>query len=245
MNNLGTEIVLVTGRTVQAMEGIFVIAAFDGEEMQFNPEATPDSGEKIIMNVSNAHGSVLDRAAIRFGEGNQLPKFMLNENSTKLYITEGEEEFAVVRSINESSTPVSFRAAENGAYTLSINTENVAHFNEIELARSKVDIDLLATPSYSFEANTTDNASRFTLVYATTTSVNENNTKHFAFFNGSEWMVNNEGEATLQVVDVTGRVISTETLNGNATISLNQVSGVYMFRLMNGNDVKVQKVVVK
>ena len=75
--------------------------------------------------------------------------------------------------------------------------------------------------------------------------MNENNVKPFAFFNGSEWVIMNEGNATMQVVDVTGRVISTETLNGNATINLIQVPGVYMFRLVNGNDVKVQKVVVK
>ena len=67
----------------------------------------------------------------------------------------------------------------------------------------------------------------------------------FAYFNGSNWTVNNTGDATLQVVDVMGRVLSSETLSGNATVSLNQPAGVYMLRLVNGNDVKVQKVVVQ
>lgn len=246
MNDAGDEIIAATNNSVQVMEGVFVIANENGEELTFSTEAPAGSGEKIVVNVSNTNGTLLDRAMIRFGEGGQLPKFQINENSTKLYINEGEEEFAVVRCINESSTPVSFRAAENGTYTLSINTENV----EMEYLHlidnlTGADIDLLATPSYTFESNTTDNADRFAVVYTATTSVNENNAKPFAFFNGSEWVIMNEGNATMQVVDVTGRVISTETLNGNATINLIQVPGVYMIRLVNGNDVKVQKVVVK
>ena len=246
MNDAGDEIVAATNNSVQVMEGVFVIANSNGEELTFSTEAPAASGEKIVVNVSNTNGKLLDRAMIRFGEGGQLPKFQINENSTKLYINEGEEEFAVVRCINESSTPVSFRAAENGTYTLSINTENV----EMEYLHlidnlTGADIDLLATPSYTFESNTTDNVDRFAVVYTATTSVNENNAKPFAFFNGSEWVIMNEGNATMQVVDVTGRVISTETLNGNATINLIQVPGVYMIRLVNGNDVKVQKVVVK
>ena len=107
------------------------------------------------------------------------------------------------------------------------------------------DVNLLATPSYSFEARTTDYANRFRLEF-NTNGVEENNaTANFAYFNGSSWTVNNMGEATLQVVDMMGRVISTESISGNTEVNLNQASGVYMLRLVNGNDVKVQKVVVK
>ena len=106
------------------------------------------------------------------------------------------------------------------------------------------DVDLLATPSYSFEARTSDYASRFRLVF-NGTSVNENTDEAFAYYNGSEWVLNNMGSATLQVIDVTGRVLSTETLEGNATISLNQVPGVYMLRLVNSDSVRTQKIVVK
>ena len=105
------------------------------------------------------------------------------------------------------------------------------------------DIDLLAEPSYTFSAKTTDYASRFRLVFNANNGSNENET--FAFFNGSEWMISNMGEATLQVVDVMGRVLSSETVSGNATMNLNQTPGVYMFRLVNGDSVKVQKVVVR
>ena len=40
-------------------------------------------------------------------------------------------------------------------------------------------------------------------------------------------------------------IISSETVNGSVSKSTQAVSGVYMLRLINGENVKVQKIVVK
>ena len=242
MNDDGSAIIPATNNSIQAMEGIFVYAGTNGEEMQFSTEVPAEPDEKIIMNVTRNRGNVVDRAIVRFGQGGVLPKFQLNPNSTKLYMTEGNQEFAVVRSANEGELPVSFKASENGNYTLNIETENV-EVSYLHLIDNKtgVDTDLLATPSYTFEANTTDYANRFKLVF-TTGSLTGSDT--FAYFNGNEWVINNEGEATLQVVDVTGRVLSNEQINGSYNNSLNLSAGVYVLRLSNGNVVKTQKVVI-
>ena len=74
--------------------------------------------------------------------------------------------------------------------------------------------------------------------------MNENNAKSFAFFNGNEWVINNEGDATLQVIDVTGRVLIDEQINGSYNKGFNLNSGVYVIRLSNGNVVKTQKIVI-
>ena len=42
-----------------------------------------------------------------------------------------------------------------------------------------------------------------------------------------------------------GRVLSSQTLNGNANVNINQAAGIYMLRLVNGENVQVQKVVVR
>ena len=247
MNQDGLDLEPAEVTSIGRMQGIFVVANSDGEQLTFTTEAPTDpQGGKIVVNVRSSRGNNIDRAMIRFGEGRQLPKFQLNPDNTKLYIAQEGEDFAVVRSIDENSTPVSFRAAENGIYTLSVNADNI-EMEYLHLIDNMTgnDIDLLATPSYTFEARTTDYADRFNLVYATCDDVNENNMQPFAFFNGSEWVINNAGNALLQVVDVTGRVISSETLNGNAHISLDQVPGVYVMRLVSGNNVKVQKVIIK
>ena len=244
MNPAGNKLIPATNNSIQAMEGIFVIAENDEEEMQFTTVEPAESGEKIVVNVSR-NLDIVDRAMIRFGEGRQLPKFMFDDNSSKLYIAENGEEFAVVRSIDENTTPVNFRAAENGTFTLSVETENVEmEYLHLIDNMTGADIDLLQTPSYSFEANTTDNDDRFALVYATTTGMNENNAKSFAFFNGNEWVINNEGDATLQVIDVTGRVLIDEQINGSYNKGFNLNSGVYVIRLSNGNVVKTQKIVI-
>ena len=228
---------------INVMEGVFVQATPENTTAHFTA-----AGSKIIsqlnVKVTRNRGAVLDNAIIRFDNGAMLGKFQLNPNSTKVYITEGNEDYAIVRSAAESEMPVSFKAAENGTYTLSVVAENV-EMNYLHLIDNMTgtDVDLLATPSYSFEANTTDYANRFRLVF-NANGLEENS--NFAFFNGSEWVVSNMGDATLQVIDMTGRVISSETVNGNVTFSTNGLTaGVYMMRLVNGNDVKTQKVLVK
>ena len=247
MNSDGSDFIQGSGN-IAPMQGIFVIAEADDEDLVFTPVGSIGTGPiedfKLVLNLTKGRG-IIDRAVVRFGEGRTLPKFMLNANNTKLYITEGNQDYAVVRSNNAGEMPVSFKAAENGNYTLSIETENVeASYLHLIDNMTGTDVDLLATPSYNFEARTTDNANRFRLVF-NANGVEENTMSNFAYFNGSSWTVNNMGEATLQVVDMMGRVISTQTISGNADVNLNQAAGVYMLRLVTGNDVKVQKVVVR
>lgn len=49
--------------------------------------------------------------------------------------------------------------------------------------------------------------------------------------------------AILQVVDINGRILKSESINGCTNV--NAASGIYMLRLVNAESVKVQKVVVK
>ena len=71
------------------------------------------------------------------------------------------------------------------------------------------------------------------------------NDENFAFFSNGGFVISNEGEATLQVVDVMGRILKSENISGSASVKVDAASGVYMLRLVNGNDMKVQKVVVE
>lgn len=228
---------------VFVMEGVFVEATSTIRTATFSPAAKRVS--QLNVKVTCNRSAVLDNAIIRFDNGAVLGKFQLNPNSTKLYITEGNQDFAVVRSANEGEMPVNFKAAENGNYTLSIETENVemSYLHLID-NMTGADVDLLASPSYSFEARTNDYASRFRLVFNANSSVNEQNSETFAFFNGSNLVINNEGEATLQVIDMMGRMISSEQIQGSYSNSLNLSAGVYVLRLSNGNAVKTQKIVI-
>ena len=244
----GEELVLSEEDYLRPLEGVFMQATEGTAEYRFNRTAsTATSAVDLTVskqNVTRGTASI-DRARIRFDQGDNFGKFQLNPNSTKIFFTQGENDFAVVRSNGDGEMPVSFKASENGTYTIVIDPKNV-DMNYLHLIDNMTgaDVDLLAEPSYTFEANTTDYANRFRLVF-NANNVNENANETFAYNNGSAWVISNQGEATLQVIDVTGRMISSETINGNATINLEQVPGVYMMRLVSGNDVKVQKVIIK
>jgi hypothetical protein len=221
-----------------AMNGAFVVGSADVTEVTFSRQAqTGDKAPMLALNLTEA-GKLVDRAIVSFGQGRQLPKLQLFSNS-KVYIPQDGNDYALVRSEGIGEMPVSFKAESNGSYSLTLSSEN-AEFAYLHLIDNLTgaDQDLLANPSYSFSANTTDYASRFRLVFAT-----GNDEDSFAFFSNGSLFVNNEGNATLQVVDVTGRILKSESINGCASVSFDAAPGVYMVRLLNGDNMKVQKVV--
>ena len=253
MNDGGTEIIAATVNTVAAMEGVFVHANSDSETVNFSTGAKrSNEGEAgLVVNLSKG-GAVIDRAIVRFGEGQSLPKFQIRDNSTKVYIPQGGTDYAIARAEGQGEMPLNFKANENGTYTLSINPEGVemAYLHLID-NMTGADVDLLAATStgsvasYTFNAKTTDYESRFRLVFvANSEDSSSTGSEAFAFISNGNIIVN--GEGVLQVMDVLGRQLLNKqlsTLNSQLP-TVNFPAGVYVIRLINGNDVKTQKVVI-
>jgi hypothetical protein len=42
-----------------------------------------------------------------------------------------------------------------------------------------------------------------------------------------------------------GRILKSESINGCTNLNINATQGIYMLRLVNGDNVKVQKVMVR
>ena len=189
----------------------------------------------------------MDNAIVSFNEGSKLGKFYFGTQNANLYIPQGTEEYAIVNAEAQGEMPINFRANEDGQYTLTVNPKNV-DMNYLHLIDNMtgMDVDLLQTPSYTFNATTRDYESRFRLVFAANNEdgVSTGSTT-FAFYSNGNWIINNVGDATLQVIDVTGRVLSSETVSGSVSKTINAVPGVYMLRLINGDNVNVQKIVVR
>ncbi len=231
----------VTNGNINAMEGVFVVATGADQKVTFTTTETA-KGSMLALNLRKG-SNLIDRAIVRFDGGSQLPKLQFRKGSTKVYIPMDDQDYAIVSSEEMGEMPVNFKAENNGTYTLSLSSEEVS-FAYLHLVDNMTgaDIDLLETPSYSFDARTTDYESRFKLVFAT----GDNSTSDtFAFFSNGSFVINNEGRATLQVIDVTGRILKSESIDGCANVNVKAAPGVYMLRLVNGDNVKVQKVVVK
>ncbi len=212
--------------------------------------------------------TVIDRAIIRFGEGRQLPKFQLNGNSTKVYIPQGGMDYAVVCSEGKGELPLNFKAAKNGTYTLSVNMENM-DFDYLHLIDNLTgaDVDLLVVDpsvpepvegpnatgtgpstssgtSYTFTAKTTDYESRFKLVFSADEDVCEPN-EAFAYINNGNIVITTDmGDATLQIVDVMGRVVASYSGHTRCVSTSGMTAGVYVLRLIDGENVRTQKIVV-
>ncbi|MBR5169774.1 MAG: T9SS type A sorting domain-containing protein [Muribaculaceae bacterium] len=176
----------------------------------------------------------------------------LNVGSTKgrISLRHDNQDFGILfRDITEGSQPLYFETEEDGTFTLSWNTAN-ANFSSLTLVDNLTGVryDMLANDSYSFEGKASDYRSRFKVVIGRFTDVEENEetvTDNFAFFDGSDWIVNGQGQLT--VTDMTGRTVYTSNLtNDQNRVSLNGVAnGIYLMRVANGQNVNVQKIVVR
>ena len=186
----------------------------------------------------------LDNAIVSFNEGSQLGKFYFGEQNANIYLPQGGEEYAIAYSDKQGEMPLNFKANENGTYTLTVNPEGVemGYLHLID-NMTGADVDLLQTPIYSFNAKTTDYAGRFKLVLAANIeNGSSTGSEAFAFFSNGNLIVN--GTGILQVIDMTGRII----VQGDAInrISTNgMTAGMYVLRLIDGDDVKTQKIVVR
>ena len=240
MDNSNTYTLLSSSDALAPLTGAMINFSATGK-VQFSSEAPAKANRTGMINMNLVKGNkTVDQARVRFGEGFNMQHMSFRSNSS-IYMPVDNNEYAVVYTEEQGEMPVNFKAESNGSYTISFNTENVelGYLHLIDNMNGN-DVDLLANPSYSFEAKTTDYESRFKLVFAT-----GNNDDNFAFFSNGSFVINNEGNATLQVIDINGRILKSESINGCTNIDMNTAAGVYMLRLVNGNDVKVQKVVVR
>ena len=251
MNAAGDDIEPETSSVaIPAFTGVIVQATTSGQHVTFTKCGGAKSGAESekqgsIQLMLSKDGTVHDKAIVSFDEGTLLGKYFFNETHAKLYIPQGSEDYAIAFSEKTGEMPLNFKATKSGEYTLSFNTEGVklAYLHLIDNITG-ADVNLLQTPSYIFEGKANDYASRFRLMFATGSSASSD---AFGFINGmgNLCIFGIEGEATIQVIDVMGRVLSSETFSGSYERKLDVAPGVYMIRLINGNDVKVQKMIVK
>ncbi len=267
MNDTKDDLTVSTISTTNPLlpgEGFFVKATGDNASVTFNGQTRGEKATtgRIALELRE-NGKLIDRFVVK-RDGEPLEKLTLKENGTKIYSLREGQEMAVVP-IEGNEQPVNFKAAKNGTYTLTVNVDNM-DVNYLHLIDNMTgaDINLLTTlnpetliagedpqsptPSYTFTAKTTDYASRFRLVFnaASTGSAAD---APFAYIDASGNIIitGDAGTASLQIVDVMGRVIRTVGLShcGSRTTTTGMTPGVYVLRLIDGENVRTQKIVVQ
>lgn len=231
-------------------QGVLVVAKSNGNVTiaKTNTEATAESASKsdvkrLKINVSG-NGSE-DRTYAYFSEGDGLEKLdNFSSSAAQISIKNGENDYAIAHVGEECETmDVIFKNTKNADYTITI--EGVEGFSYLHLIDNLTgdDTDMLLEENYQFHATGNEYAGRFKVVCRNNTGIGENaETAMFAYVNNGNIVVN--GEGTLQLIDMTGRIINTVEINGTQMIE-KPVCGVYVLRMLNGNEVKTQKIVVK
>ena len=240
-------------REIVPCEGIFVKATGTGQSATFTKagSAKGTNSTNCLDIVAMQDKAVIERARVRFGEGIGMEKFSLNTNSTRLSLGQGGQEYAVAYADGQNEMPLNFKAAKNGTYTLSIeaNSTELDYLHLIDNLTG-TDTDLLATPSYTFEATTTDYASRFRFVFSTDdASTGSASEAPFAYVSNGEIILTNVGDAgtaSLLVIDMMGRVlVSSDALNASLVSLAGIPAGVYVLHLVQGDNVRTQKIVIE
>jgi hypothetical protein len=156
-----------------------------------------------------------------------------------LYVINNGEEFAIAdMPDNTSVINLGFEAKTMGKYTISLKAEGQYSYMHLIDKLTGEDTDMLVEDSYTFVGSQSDRNDRFVLRLDYNAGNIDSDSDIFAYQNGSDIIV--RGEGTLQVFDITGRMVMSTRIDGVETI--NSIgSGVYIFR-MEG---KTQKIVVR
>ena len=247
----GTELSSVTfsGNPIKPGRGFMIQANGEGQKLVFNPGAKSEeaAAKPSIITIEAGNDQFMDRALIQFGNGNTLRKMTINDHVSHVYVVyDGNDYAAATITEMQGQIPVNFVAAKNGQYTIKVKTDNLetSYLHLIDNLTG-ANIDLLQTPSYTFQGNTTDISARFRLLF-TTTGVDENEDESqtdFAFISDGQLIVN--GTGTLYVYDALGRQVSVKQVTPLTSTLSPLTSGVYVLQLVDGNSVRTQKIIVK
>lgn len=259
MNSAGSGIfpIAVSASTpIPVCTGVMVKAESAGESVVFNRMVPTDKVnlgklQIALTEADDSRGSAttLDKAIVSFNQGDALEKYVFNARNAQLYIPQEGKDYAIACVENESEKPLNFKATKNGEYTLTINPEAV-ELDYLHLIDNMTgaDIDLLVSPTYTFDAKTSDYASRFRLVFSAN-GYADGDDEAFAFINNGDIVFKGMGgeafNTSLQIVDVQGRVIVFRDAVPASLSTAGMVPGVYVLRLVNGDDVRTQKLVVR
>ena len=242
-----------TSNIVPVGRGFMVKANAASQSVTLNPQSKDDSdeeGQYICLSMDEA------KAYVKLNEGVSMPLLSMTGEQAPLYLTRDGKRFAMLVRDNASSLDLNFKARHNGQQTLSVDLQgNTLEYLHLIDNMTGVDVDLLALrpfdrlrtqgpAEYTFDANVGDYEYRFRLVFSSICEDADGDNGTFAYVNNGEIvMVETCHGASLQVVDMMGRVV----VSGDAKHCVStrgMAPGVYVLRLIDGDNVKTQKIVL-
>ena len=244
VHNYADAIMPGRGVLVKTTEAVDLNIAKNNTEASAEVSGTKgDAGYLSLCVTGNGHE---DRAFVYFSQGIGLDKMNnLNNQIPSLWIRSNDRNYAIAHLDNNcESIDVIFSNRQSGDFCLSLKVKD-AEFECLQLVDDVTGsvVDLLQQPEYTFHATGSEPEARFRLIFKMSTGIEEAAEEAtFAFVSNGGLVIN--GTGTLQVIDVSGRVISSNSVSKHSTIN-GMKAGVYVLRLINNDNVKIQKIVIK
>ncbi len=245
-------IALSSHTPIKPCTGLIVNAKEANETVAFRHEMLEPSEQHRYIEITAAKSSaqdlVLDNAILSFNDGDDLGKIALFEGAPQVFFTKENKDLAILSIDSTNMQPLKFRVEENGTYTLHFELKDLSlpYLHLIDNITGG-NIDLLATPDYTFSAKTSDYASRFKLVFDPHYGVDEQQNVVFAYYDNGNIIINDLETchgASLQIVDMTGRVIRVCTDVAHNVSTDGMAPGIYVLRLKTQSKVLTQKVMI-
>lgn len=249
LNYHGAWQALTDGDAIKSGAGFLVQTDTDNTSISIDKvNAATRKANGAMLAVSVANSRYEDVAYVSFKEGLGLEKIgHMNEYIPMVYVPGTFNNFAIA-TVEEDVTeiPVNFEAMTMGEYTIAVNAKNCEYNTMILVDKFTGKETDLRADSYTFMATTTDDPDRFLIKLSNEDSETEDS---FIYINNGELVFDNlSNDAIINVFDVLGRNIATFNNCGDTTYRVSTdlfADGVYMVRLIEGNNVKVQKVVIE
>ena len=232
-------------RTIPVGDGFFVIAIDENPSLTYNAVKRTRSEKVSSLNVIATSNAGKDNVVINLAgksEGfNKLQNF--NDAIATVYVTESGKNYGIYNcDADVQEVELNFNANYMGNYTISI--EPNGKFEMVTLVDRFTGIETnMLVEDYHFTAMSNVNTNRF-IVKLKVNGQQTTDNSHFVYQSGEDLIIDAEG--TVQIIDVMGRVLvsdDVESTNNRINVSGFQ-NGTYMVRVINGNEVKVEKVVI-
>lgn len=234
---------------IPAGEG-FLIGCTEANTVTFQANAAKNrSANQSSIKVNIANSNYADHAFIVLDEGNDLVKVAHRNNQIpEVFVPKSGKDYAIAhfdRSIE--SVSVAYQPTLAGQQTLSLELKGSYEYITLIDNLTGAKVDMLTNNTYTFTANQNDNVNRFTLRFKANTNVIENEVVNpISYLSNGQLNINGlEGQSELQIIDMLGRTVSSNTIKGNYSQVLNMTAGVYVVRVINGTNTYTQKIVVE
>ena len=246
LNEAGNDYTYITTGQIPVGDGFFVMATEATAALTYS-ETRGAAEETANINIvaKGAAGSnnvIINMAGDKEGF-RKLEGF--NKEIANIYVENKGNKYAIYNCESDvNEVELTFVAKQMGSYSLSFDING--EFETVTLVdrMTGVETDMIAEGEYNFIATSNDMKNRFAVRLSNSMTSTEEFLANFVYQSGEELIINAEG--TIQIIDMMGRVVySNENANGNDRISVSEFNNAaYVVRVINGNGVKSQKVVI-